>query len=755
VKPRRAEQQSARVPPVGKPSDASRRDDALDERLWASHWAQSFWARYARPSSADPAVARDEFMVRAITAITVFTLLPFTLFFLAFAAFGVFPADNVVILLAADAVVAACVLMSRGRAWRLGGWLLSLLFLALAFVLTLRMGGWSPAVVYVALFVALGITLLGERWQWAAVPLAMAAFTAAAIAHGDLGAFDLAGLVLAVAAPLCGIMLLMWFSARQMKATLVRSQAAAAVLEREVAGRKRMEAAVRELMERNRALFESIPDGIGVILMDGRFVDCNGAAVRMLDAESREQVLGRDIFDVIAPEQRERARGWLAEVQRAAERRLVRVAVRGFVGRQFEAQLFSDLLRDERGAPVGVVIAVRDITDQLTLEAQLRQAQKMEAVGQLAGGVAHDFNNILLGIQGYAELARDAAGDPAAAREHLEEVLTAAERGGALVRQLLAFSRREALVPVVVDVNALVRGLVRMLGRLIGEHITLRLELGAGVPGMVADPRQIEQVLVNLCLNSRDAMPEGGSIRVVTRGAELDAAFVAANPWAVPGSFVRVDVADDGTGMSPEVMAHLFEPFFTTKRPDRGTGIGLATVYGIVKQHGGLIHCESAPGAGTRFTLFFPVSAERLPAEPSAEPAAPPRPAGGSETLLIAEDDPMVRALVSRILGRAGYTVLAAADGAEALAIFSERGAEVSLALVDVVMPGMNGQVLAGALREARPDLPVLFSSGYDFHLLDEAVAAGELLTIVHKPYHPHELLRVVRDALDAARATA
>jgi two-component system, cell cycle sensor histidine kinase and response regulator CckA len=749
VIPDPAQEKNGHAPPGE--GEADRYDASVfGARLWSSRAAHSFWSWYTAPRATDLVEARDQFMVRAITAITVITLVPFTVVFLAFAVLGVFSLLNVLMVLATDAAAGAALMVGRGRAWRLSGWILCLIFLGLAFVLTLRMGGWSPAVVYVALFVALGITLLGERWQWAVVPLAMAAYACGTAARGDLPLMEILGLLLAVAAPICGIMLLMWFSSRQMKATLTRSQAVTAGLEREVAGRKRMEAAVRELMERNRALFESIPDGVGVVLKDGRFVDCNGATVRMLDAGSREEVLGHDIFDVIAPEQRERARAWLAQAQTPGLlRRLVRVTVRSLAGRVFEAQIFSDLLLDEGGAPVGLVMAVRDITDQLTLEAQLRQAQKMEAVGQLAGGVAHDFNNILLGIQGYAELARDAAADPAAVREHLEEVLAASERGGALVRQLLAFSRREALVPVVMDLNAVIRGLVRLVGRLIGEHISLRVDLGPDLPGVTADPRQIEQAIVNLCVNSRDAMPDGGMITIRTDHAALDAAFAASNPWAAPGSYVRVSLADEGTGMSPEVMDHLFEPFFTTKRPDRGTGIGLATVYGIVKQHGGLIHCESAPGAGTRFFIFFPVSSEEVPAPAPAQPA--PQPAGGRETLLVAEDDPMVRGLVARILGRAGYTVLTAADGAEALVVFAERGAEVALALVDVVMPGMNGQTLARALRERRPGLPVLFSSGYDFRLLDESLEAGEKLTIVHKPYHPQELLRVVRQALDAA----
>jgi PAS domain S-box-containing protein len=690
-------------------------------------------------------------MVKAIIVITAMALFPFTLVFIAFSAFGVFSLPNALIIASMDLAVVTCLLLSRSRAWRLSGLLLCLLFLALPAYLTLGMGGWSPISVYYALFVALGITLLGDRAEWGVVLLGLAAYAVATAIHGDLPPLEMAGLIVAVAAPLCGIALLMRFSARQMTDALKSSRSVTAGLQREVAERQRMEAAVRELMERNRALFESIPDGIGVVLLDGRFVDCNGATVRMLDAGSREEVLGHSLFEVIPPGEQARARAWLGQMQATDIRRLIRLTIRGLTGRTFDAQLFSDCLRGEGGTPVGLVLAVRDITDQLSLEAQLRQAQKMEAVGQLAGGVAHDFNNILLGIQGYAELARDAASATPAVQEHLDEVLTAAERGGALVRQLLSFSRREALMPVVVSLNDLIDGLVKMVSRLIGEHITLRLELQEDLRGVTADARQLEQALVNLCVNARDAMPEGGTIVIGTENVTLDDAFVAAHPWAAPGRYVLVRLSDDGTGMAPEAMDHLFEPFFTTKRPDRGTGIGLATVYGIVKQHGGLIHCESALGAGTRFFLYFPVSSETLRESPPAPPEHAAKAAGGRETLLIAEDDTMVRSLVARILRKAGYRVLAAADGAEALAVFTTQGADVALALIDVVMPGMNGQALAQALRKVRPSLPVLFSSGYDFHLLDDALEAGEKLTIVHKPYHPQDLLRIIRETLDAA----
>jgi PAS domain S-box-containing protein len=718
------------------------------------HRSGRLWAFLTAPRSTIPEIARREFMMKAIVAITAIALVPFTLVFLTLAVFGVFTLRDVFTIVSMDAAVAVCLLLGRSRAWPLSGPLLCLLFLALSVSLTLGMGGWSPVGVYFALFVALGITILGERVEWAVVLLGLAVYAVAAAIRGDLSPLDVAGLSAGVAAPLCGIALLMRFSARQMKEALESSRSVTAGLQREVAERQRMELAVRELMERNRALFESIPDGIGVVLLDGRFVDCNDATVRMLEAGSREEVLGHSIFDVLIPAELPRARVWMEQIQTEDIRRLVRITVRGLAGRTFDAQLFCDLLRGEGGAPVGVVMAVRDITDQLSLEAQLRQAQKMEAVGQLAGGVAHDFNNILLGIQGYTGLARDAAGDAPVVRENLDEVLTAAERGGALVRQLLAFSRREALMPVVVSLNDLIDGLVKMVSRLIGEHITLRLELQEDLRGVTADARQLEQALVNLCVNARDAMPEGGTIVIGTENVALDDAFAAAHPWAVSGRYVLVRLADNGTGMPPEAMEHLFEPFFTTKRPDRGTGIGLATVYGIVKQHKGLIHCESVPGAGTSFFLYFPAT-EMLPPSLPVLPSAPADPAGGSETLLIAEDDAMVRALVSRILRKAGYRVLAAADGAEALAVFSAHGADVALALIDVVMPGMNGQALAQALRKVRPSLPVLFSSGYDFHLLDDALEAGEKLAIVHKPYHPQDLLRVVREALDAAPSEA
>ena len=388
-----------------------------------------------------------------------------------------------------------------------------------------------------------------------------------------------------------------------------------------------------------------------------------------------------------------------------------------------------------------------DLRELKTLEAQLRQAQKMEAIGQLAGGVAHDFNNLLQVIHGFGEIAMLGVDADDPIREDLREVMAASGRAAVLVRQLLAFSRKQVLELRDVDLGQVVGDLVKMMGRVIGEHIALEITQGENLGIVHADPGQIEQILMNLCVNARDAMPEGGRITIETENVVIDEEFIATHSWAKPGDYVRLSIADTGFGMDEETLAHAFEPFYTTKDIGEGTGLGLATVYGIVKQHEGIVNVYSEIGEGTKFSIYLPqVEASEEKIDNVIE--APPM--GGSETILVAEDDDTVRGLSRLILEKAGYTVLPTADGEEALRVFEERADEIDLALLDVMMPRLGGKGVFDKIHEQRPEMRVLFASGYSAGAIPTAFIVEEALRMIKKPYTADDLLRHVRESLDA-----
>jgi len=380
-------------------------------------------------------------------------------------------------------------------------------------------------------------------------------------------------------------------------------------------------------------------------------------------------------------------------------------------------------------------------------EEKFRQSQKMEAVGRLAGGVAHDFNNILTVILANAdEVARGlTAGDPL--REEVVEIGRAGERAAALTAQLLAFSRKQVLEPRVVSVNELLAGLEKMLRRLLGEDVELKTLLDPRAHRCLLDPGQFEQVMLNLAVNARDAMPDGGRLTIETTNVHLDAAYVADHPEATVGPHVLVSVSDTGEGMTPEVRAHLFEPFFTTKGLGRGTGLGLSTVYGIVRQSHGTVWVYSEPGQGSTFKLYFPQAsqqaAEAIPAH------GPVRRLTGGETVLLVEDDEQVRRSVGGILGRAGYHVIEASNGGEALLVCEQHGGTIQLLLTDVVMPKMNGRLLAERLRTLRPDLRVLFMSGYTENAIVHHGVLDSGIDFIAKPVTREALLEKVRAVLD------
>ena len=420
-------------------------------------------------------------------------------------------------------------------------------------------------------------------------------------------------------------------------------------------------------------------------------------------------------------------------------------------------------LTDEKARLEGENLRYREDLEQLVeartraLQAsgkQLRQAQKMEAIGRLAGGVAHDFNNLLTVILGCTQFASESTAPDSPVQADLRQVLQAGNRAKDLTRQLLAFSRQQILSPRAVDVNELVQNLRKMLGRLLGEDVTLQIEAGRDVPTVKADPGQLEQIVMNLVVNARDAMPMGGRLTVATERVELDASAesgVVDPAGFAPGVFAAIRVSDTGSGMSEEVLSQVFDPFFTTKGEGEGTGLGLSTVYGIVKQHEGFLSVDSAVGAGTTFTIYFPLaSSEGRDPGPGAEDAAALR--GGSETILLVEDDHGVRSITSRILRGAGYKVLEADCARNARQIAQEYAAPIDLLISDVVMPGMDGRRLAEELQAQRPDMKVILASGYTGdRLAGYGVEAGGLC-FLHKPFEGSALLEKVWAALGTDR---
>jgi two-component system cell cycle sensor histidine kinase/response regulator CckA len=405
-------------------------------------------------------------------------------------------------------------------------------------------------------------------------------------------------------------------------------------------------------------------------------------------------------------------------------------------------------IRDADGTLVRVDGIARDITAERRLEEQFRMAQKMEAVGTLAGGVAHDFNNLLAVIKSSVDLANTEPGVPRALREELIRIDGAVDRAAALTRQLLAFGRKQVLEPLVVDLNALVARTVAMLERIIGSDVELVLRQTSSPATALVDPVQFEQILMNLCLNARDAMPQGGELAILTERVTLGEEFCTIHPWARPGDYVGLTVSDTGTGMDAATQARIFEPFFTTKEMGRGTGLGLAVVYGIVKQHAGLIHVYSEPEKGTAFRIYLPfhgAAPVALTAEPVQELV------GGNETILLSEDDASVRATTTRLLERLGYQVVAVSNGEDALKTLAERGPAIHLAVLDVVMSGIGGQQVFEQAHVRYPELRFMFTSGYVPGASQLAPIRTFAAEVLPKPYGLHALARAVRRALEPA----
>ena len=515
---------------------------------------------------------------------------------------------------------------------------------------------------------------------------------------------------------------------------------------------QRAQQALRDSQERYRRLVEVSPDAI-LIAKQSRIVFINHTGMALLGAKASGQVIGRSARDFLHPDHDPAMNHRIRHALERGERiPLLECKILRLDGAMIDAELVGSPLADQGPATMQVVI--RNITHRRQLEEQLRQTQKMDAVGQLAGGVAHDFNNMLLIIGGFSELL---ASDPALTedqRSRVAQIRQATRRAGALTTQLLAFSRRQVLQPKMIKLDKLIGNLEHMLRTLMGESIEY-LHVSDSLLGIVkADPGQVEQAVINLVVNARDAMPQGGRLLISTDNVDLDEEMIRQNHLeAKPGPYIRLIVSDTGVGMDSETLARIYEPFFTTKPKGKGTGLGLSTVYGIVKQSGGCIHVTSSPGHGTTFTIYL-ARAEGA-GDCMEDEHRQDESLTGNETILVAEDEPGVRTLVSHTLRQHGYTVLEAAHGIEALAILERHKKPIHLLLTDVVMPQISGRELAERLVARQPELRVLFMSGYT----DDAVLRRGLCTadknFLHKPFTTGTLASRVRQVLNTQPMSA
>lgn len=525
---------------------------------------------------------------------------------------------------------------------------------------------------------------------------------------------------------------------------------------REITERRRMMEDLRRSEERFRSVIENASDLITIADEEGHVRYASPAVARVLQWPL-EQLKGTPLEELAHPDDAALLRKVLALAR--AEHGVPhegRIRLCDVDGAWHTMDTISTSMRDEHGG-LAIVVNSRDVTQHLQAERalgeteeQLRQAQKMQAVGRLAGGVAHDFNNLLTAMLGYGQLLEERLASEGVEAEELTEVLKAADRATSLTRQLLTFSRRQASQPRVVDLNTVVDETRKMLQRLLGEDVELVTRPEPNLYRVKVDPSHIEQVIMNLAVNARDAMPDGGSMVIETQSLDFEEAARTVPGTMPPGEYVLLSVSDTGSGMDEETLAHIFEPFFTTKDKGKGTGLGLSTVYGIVEQSGGCIVPESTPGDGTRFRIYLPKVAE-APAVQEAGPASGPLPAG-RETILLVEDEPWVLGLARRCLEKSGYRVLSASDGEEALHL-PVKGEEIDMLVTDIVMPKVNGPQLASRLRDVFPELLVLYVSGYPDHAAAGEHRDDEDTAFIPKPFTLTVLAGKVREMLDGRQS--
>jgi len=525
-----------------------------------------------------------------------------------------------------------------------------------------------------------------------------------------------------------------------------------ASLVQDITQRVRAEQALRESEERFSKAFQASPAAVGIMsIEDGHFLDVNDNFVKLF-GHPRAVIVGNTDL---------RLGLWRSEADR---QRLFKLLLKDHSVSDFECSLKTAdgsvrtaLLSAERvrlGEKDCALLQVHDLTERMNLEEQLRQSQKMEAIGQLAAGVAHDFNNLLTIISGHASLLKTLSFENEEDAESVAEIAAAAERAANLTRQLLAFSRKQVMQPAIIDLSAVVNDSVKMLKRLVGETIEVETEFADPPPLTEADVGMIEQIILNLAVNARDAMPEGGRLTVRTGHRVMDEADAGRNPEASAGRFVYLSVTDSGCGMDKETQARIFEPFFTTKDVGKGTGLGLSTVYGIVKQHHGWIEVDSEVGRGTTFTILFP--AAEADSESTARITKADTDRSGEEGILVVEDEAPLRRMLARTLSRFGYKVFEAGDGPTALEIWRDRADEIDLLLTDMVMPeGMSGHDLAKSIHRDRPGLPVIYTSGYTPELFGEDGEVDKEILFVPKPYRITAVVDLIRQVFDSEAPAA
>jgi PAS domain S-box-containing protein len=517
-------------------------------------------------------------------------------------------------------------------------------------------------------------------------------------------------------------------------------------LEREVTERRQAEDALRRSEEQYRALVETSLDVIYANDPDGTVRSLN-AAFEKTTGWKRGDWIGKPFVEILHPDDRPQAsqifQDVLAGKQRSGHMLRCRTAGGDYRTAEFSS---APLMRD--GKIVGTFGVARDVTERKRLEDQLRHAAKMEAVGQLAGGVAHDFNNMLSVIIGYGNLLLEELEPDSTLRPQMDLIMTSAERAARLTQNLLAFSRKQVIAPQPIDLASVLRGMEPLIDRLIGEDVVVSVNLPAEPLTIKADSSQMEQIFMNLAANARDAMPKGGRLIISADRIEIDRRFRTLHGFGKPGAYAVVTVEDTGMGMKEGIRERIFEPFYTTKKTGKGTGLGLSIVFGIIKQHYGYIDVTSTLGKGTAFTVYLPLLPDKGAVEEDAQ--QPSASSGGTETILLAEDNAEVRTMLTTVLREAGYRVVEAVDGEDAVARFREHGADIGMLLFDVIMPNRNGKEAYDAIRALRPEVKVLFVSGYAGDLLGKSGISDQKFNFLAKPVHPRELLAKVRSVIDA-----